>query len=360
MAEPTVLVVDDNPAFADNLAEILGDAGYRVLTAGSCADARVSGAQGFDVALVDLRLPDGAGTDLAQQLKEQTPDAEVILLTGHASTESAAAAVRAGAFAYLVKPAATPDILLTIEQAARKVQLAAEKRELGRRAQRAEKLAAVGTLAAGLSHEIRNPLNAASLQLMVLERRLRKTVQPEALEPLMEPLALVQAEIKRLSGFLEEFLQFARPREIVKARLDLDELVGRVIDLLQPEAAAAQVSLQWKRGDVGSIDADSARLQQAALNLVINAVQATPRGGQVRVATRTVDQQVELSIEDTGRGIAPEMREKIFEPFFTTKEGGTGLGLPVVHWIVQQHEGALSVETGSDGGARFVMRLPRS
>ena len=98
----------------------------------------------------------------------------MILLTGHASTESAAAAVRAGAFAYLVKPTPPGDLLLTVEQALQKVRLVEERRELARRAQRAEKLAAVGTLAAGLSHEIKNPLNAAALQLTVLERRLKR------------------------------------------------------------------------------------------------------------------------------------------------------------------------------------------
>jgi len=268
--------------------------------------------------------------------------------------------VRAGAFAYLVKPAATPDILLTIEQAVRKVHLAFEKREYGRRAVRAEKLAAVGTLAAGLSPEIRNPLNAASLQLMVLERRLRKTeLQPEALAPLLEPLGLVQAEIKRLSGFLEEFLQFARPRELQRARLDLDELAERVMELMRPEATANQLIFEWRRGDVGSIDADSSRLQQALLNLVINAIQATPAGGRVAVASRLDGNRVQLSVDDSGRGIPPEVRDKIFEPFFTTKEGGTGLGLPVVHWIVQQHGGVISVEPSPLGGTRFLLSLPR-
>src|SRR5205807_1206434 len=117
--------------------------------------------------------------------------------TGFATLETAIAAVRAGAFAYLVKPCSTSNLLLTIEQALRQTRLNAEKRELSRRAQVAEKLAAVGTMTAGLSHEIRNPLNAASLQLAVLERRVRKLTSAEQ-PSLLEPLGLVREEIGRL------------------------------------------------------------------------------------------------------------------------------------------------------------------
>src|SRR5207249_4638182 len=155
----------------DNLRETLEDEGYSVATAGAVAQALKAAAPGFDVALVDLKLPDGDGAALTEQLRREHPDAAIVMLTGNATVETAAAAVRSGAFAYLVKPCSTPDLLLTLEQALRHVRLQAEKRELARRANVAEKLAAVGTMTAGLSHEIRNPLNAASLQLAVLERR---------------------------------------------------------------------------------------------------------------------------------------------------------------------------------------------
>ena len=147
------------------------------------------------------------GTALGRVLKEKYPDSQLILLTGHASTESAAAAVRVGAFAYLVKPTPSHDLLLTVAQAVQKVRLVAETRELARRAQRAEKLAVVGTLSAGLSHEIKNPLNAAALQLTVLDRRLKRLGNIPA--EIFEPLVIVQAEIKRLAAFLDDFLKFA-------------------------------------------------------------------------------------------------------------------------------------------------------
>ena len=354
MTDRTLLLVDDNAAFVDNLAEIFEAEGYRVRRAGTCAEARNE--SGFDVALVDLMLPDGDGTKLAGELKAATPDAEIILLTGHASTESAAAAVRAGAFAYLVKPAAIPDLVLAVEQAMRQVRLGEEKRDLGRRAQRAEKLAAVGTLAAGLSHEIRNPLNAAALQLTVLERRLRKL--PDIPENIWEPLSLVQSEILRLNQFLEEFLQFARPRDLTLAPLELDAIVNAIVTLLEPQAAAAQVRLE-KSGSPAPAMADGTRLQQALFNLVLNAIQATPPGGTVRVETTAIGDDAIVIVEDSGPGVPRELRERIFEPFFTTKESGSGLGLPLVHAVVQQHGGSLTLDP-RPGGARFVMRQPRA
>ncbi|HEX4458847.1 MAG TPA: ATP-binding protein [Polyangia bacterium] len=353
----TVLVIDDNAALVDNLIEILEDAGYETRHADTCAAARDASHAAFDVALIDLRLPDGDGTELARELKQRAPDSQLILLTGHASTESAAAAVSAGAFAYLVKPTPPGDLLLTVAQAVQRVRLVTDGRELAKRAQRAEKLAAVGTLAAGLSHEIKNPLNAAALQLTVLERRLKRLDGLPA--DIFEPLVIVQAEIKRLAGFLDDFLRFSRPRELKRGATDLAHLVRQVAELLQPQAHAALLELRTRIEPLPPIDIDEARLQQALVNLALNGLQATPSGGWVRLEVRADGDGVELAVEDSGPGVSEAARERIFEPFFTTKDAGTGLGLPLVHSIVQQHEGTISVERGEVGGARFVIRLPR-
>jgi signal transduction histidine kinase len=356
-----VLVVDDNADFVDNLQEILGAEGYAVVCATSCAQARGALPRGADLALVDLRLPDGDGLALASELKAALPELEVILLTGHATLESAAAAVRAGAAAYLLKPCATPELLATVEQAMRQVRLQGEKRELSRRAQVAEKLAAVGTMTAGLSHEIRNPLNAAALQLSVLERRVRKL--PADQQPaLMEPLALVRDEIRRLDHVLEDFLQFARPVQLVTRPLDLGALVKAVADLYAADAARRQVSVDLDCSPVPAVQGDEGRLRQVLVNLTLNALDATPAGGRIRFSCRHLadDHQVELILEDSGPGVPEAILPRIFEPFFTTKTSGSGLGLPIVHAIVTQHGGVIRAENGPSGGARMVVRLPAS
>lgn len=357
---PRILVVDDNAAFLDNLRELLDDAGYQADGAASIQEALQKAKSGFDVALVDLRLPDGDGTALARELKERVPESEVVLLTGFATLETAVEAVRAGACAYLMKPCAPQELLLTLEQAMRQVRLHAEKRELARRAQTTEKLAAVGTMTAGLSHEIRNPLNAAALQLSVLERRLRKL--PETQQgPLLEPLLLVRDEIRRLDHILEDFLQFARPREFRPESVDVGPLLRRVVDLLSGQAETRKVKLELVGAEaVPPVAGEEERLRQVLINLALNALDATPAGGVVQVSAGEEPGRVWITVDDTGPGIPQEVRDRIFEPFFTTKAEGSGLGLSIVHAIVTQHGGTLEVGTSPRGGARFILRLPKT
>ena len=362
-ARARLLVVDDNEGLVENLCEILGAAGYAARGATTCGRAlALARDEGFDVALVDLRLPDGDGTALAPQLKELSPDGEVVLLTGFATLESAMAAVRAGACAYLVKPCATQELLVTVEQAMRQVRLHAEKRELARRAQMAEKLAAVGTMTAGLSHEIRNPLNAAALQLSVLERRVNRLPR-EAQRPLLEPLTLVRDEIRRLDHILEDFLQFARPREFAAKPIAIGPVVNKVLDLLGAQAERRAVRFARDVDPTPPIAGDEERLRQVLVNLGLNALEAVKEGGLVRVSSRLApgaeaSPAVEILVDDDGPGVPPESRDRIFEPFFTTKARGSGLGLSIVHAIVTQHEGRLRVEESPEGGARFVVSLP--
>jgi two-component system sensor histidine kinase HydH len=357
---PRVLLVDDNAALVDNLRETLEDEGYAVATAGSVAQTTEAAAAGFDVALVDLKLPDGDGTELTGKLRRDHPDASIVMLTGNATLETAIAAVRAGAFAYLVKPVSTPDLLLTLEQALRQVRLQAEKRELSRRAQVAEKLAAVGTLTAGLSHEIRNPLNAASLQLVVLERRVHKLTAVDQ-APLLEPLKLVRDEIARLEHLLQDFLQFARPRELNSQPLLLEPLLLAVSNLLAGEAERRGVLLERDLPlDLPRIQGEDERLRQVLMNLALNALEATPRGGRIRIVAQARAEDVWIAVDDSGPGIDAQVRQRIFEPFFSTKASGSGLGLPIVHAIVSQHGGAVGVETSPLGGARFWFTLRRA
>jgi len=366
--KPRILVVDDNAALVENLTEILEGAGYSVHGAGTCSVALSLARDGFDVALVDLRLPDGDGTALAPQLKDVSPDGEVVLLTGFATLESAVAAVRAGACAYLVKPCATQELLVTVEQAMRQVRLHGEKRELSRRAQTAEKLAAVGTMTAGLSHEIRNPLNAAALQLSVLERRIQRLAR-DAQPSLLEPLTLVKDEIRRLDHILEDFLQFARPREYVPRPVDVASLITKVLDLLGGEAERRGVRLERDLDPVRPVAGDEERLRQVLVNLGLNALEAVSEQGLIRVSCRADPDApdlpgggplVAIAVDDDGPGVPAESRERIFEPFFTTKAKGSGLGLSIVHAIVTQHGGRIHVEDSPEGGARFVLSLPQA
>jgi len=224
-----------------------------------------------------------------------------------------------------------------------------DERALAMRTARAERLAALGTMAAGLAHEIRNPLNAAQLQLTLLQRRLPRG------DVASQPAASAAAEIRRLGALVEEFLQFARPQPLRTARADLRATAQSVTALMAPEAVAAGVELALVPGDPVPAIIDEERLKQVLLNLLRNGFEASGKGGQVRIEVRLENGAARLEVADDGPGFADG--DPVFEPFFTTKEGGTGLGLAIVHRIVTDHGGRIDAGRRA-GWTVFTITLP--
>jgi two-component system sensor histidine kinase HydH len=222
------------------------------------------------------------------------------------------------------------------------------------RTRRAERLAALGTMAAGLAHELRNPLNAAQLQLSLAERKLAGSSTP-APKRARHAVAVAQTELKRLAGLVSDFLQFAKPNPLELKRIDLLSLAKQLHELLRPEAAEFGVTLLLEPGSSLELDVDEAKMKQVMLNLMRNAIEASPRGATVRTRIETDGEQGRLIVEDAGPGIAPDA--PIFEPFFTTKSNGTGLGLAIVHRIVLDHAGTVHVES-RPGLTQFSVSLP--
>jgi PAS domain S-box-containing protein len=224
------------------------------------------------------------------------------------------------------------------------------------RTRRAQRLAALGTMAAGLAHEIRNPLNAAHLQLTLVQRRLGRAGSPDNAGA-AQAAELAATEMKRLASLVEEFLQFARPQPLRLASGDLRATADTIATLLKPEAGAAGVELRVE-GASATAEYDDERMKQVLHNLVRNAVEATGRGGHVSISVEPRDGEVLLAVLDDGPGLeSPDA--PIFEPFYTTKEGGTGLGLAIVHRIVSDHGGRVDVES-RPGRTMFRVRLPRA
>lgn len=222
------------------------------------------------------------------------------------------------------------------------------------RNQQQERLAAVGTLAAGLAHEIRNPLNGALLHVSVLERALAKSGDAG---DALEAVHVVGDEIRRLARLVTDFLDFARPRPLQRAPASARALTERAIQLVSASADAAKVELS---ADLPSRDlvfeADPQRLEQVVLNLLQNAIEAlAPHGGHVVVRARREPRHVWIEVEDDGPGLpgaAP-----VFDAFYSTKSHGTGLGLAIVHRIVTDHGGTIDVDS-RPGRTRFRLRIP--
>jgi PAS domain S-box-containing protein len=235
-----------------------------------------------------------------------------------------------------------------------------ERLELERRAAESEALAHMGTLAAGLAHEIRNPLNAAGLQLHLLGRAIDRLSDEEERVPLKARVEIVASELKRLAHLLGDFLELARPKPISRDCVDMVALLERVLALHEPAAQARGIAVQ--RALVPALArGDRERLEQVFHNLIVNAIEASTAGGVV-----TVQLEVEAgspptivaSVHDRGRGIPAAILARVYEPFFTTKPAGTGLGLTIVRQIVQRHGGAVLIDSIEGQGTRVSIRLP--
>ncbi len=235
-----------------------------------------------------------------------------------------------------------------------------EGRELERRAAESEALAHMGTLAAGLAHEIRNPLNAAGLQLHLLGRSVDRLSDDDRVG-LRQRVDIVASELKRLEHLLGDFLELARPRPIARERVALHELVERVLALHDAAASARNITID-RRIAACDVRGDRERLQQVFHNLVVNALEASSDGGQIVVdvtaETESDPPIVVAAVRDEGRGIPPATLARIFEPFFTTKAAGTGLGLTIVRQIVQRHGGEVLIDSVESQGTRVALRLP--
>jgi two-component system, NtrC family, sensor histidine kinase HydH len=238
------------------------------------------------------------------------------------------------------------------ETAQRLSKVYGELQEKFERMQRDDRLYALGQLAAGLAHEIRNPLASISGAVGIV-RRGQSSAQKTA-----ECLEIIQKECQRLSRLLTSFLDFARPRSPNFLNIGMEPLFDSVLGLAEHAVNGAAISLRREIPPGLTFDCDPEQLKQVLLNLVINAIQAMPDGGEVVIAARSEGEKVIIEVRDRGCGVTQEQMEHLYDPFFTTKENGTGLGLPVAHQIVAHLGGVLSARDNPDRGMTFSVELP--
>jgi two-component system sensor histidine kinase PilS (NtrC family) len=230
-----------------------------------------------------------------------------------------------------------------------------ELRRLELHARRAERLATVGHLAAGIAHEIRNPLASISGSIELLRQ------SPQASEDDRTLMSIVHREIQRLNVLIGDLLDYANPRPKQAVDLDLGVLVDEVLQVARGDQHFAAIELKRTVDAPLRVHADPAKLRQVLWNLLRNAADAAIAGGKhVHIEARAQDTAVRVVVEDDGPGIPRELMTRMFEPFFTTKPHGTGLGLATCHAVVAEHDGAIDVETEPGKGTRMVVTLPRS
>jgi signal transduction histidine kinase len=469
-AKARVLVVDDHTELADNIVEILTSEDNPIasecVSVRTAEDALEAARKGvFELALIDLHLPDVHGLELAEQLRNESPHIQVVIITGDASVESAIGALNKGAFGYVIKPFRAQQLLENSTRAIERARLLMEREELRaelerserrnrdvidgvpafvaaldeqsklvvwnsqlervtgftrqemlgtsgagivndegttrlplkggghrsarwtlaavpklaggaaityalgvdvteesemqRRASRAERLAAVGTLAAGLAHEVRNPLNSATLQLQLLERKAsRGNVDTEAL---MGIVRIVKGEIERLEDLVRDFLAFAKPQVFEPKPGDLNRVVEGVLALLAVETKDANIHVRFAMDrTIGNVMFEEQSLKQVILNLARNSIEAMRAngGGTLTLVTKPVSDKAAVALQVIDDGPGFDDNAPVFDAFYTTKEGGTGLGLAIVHRIITEHGGTIGVES-KPGRTAFTIHLPQ-
>ena len=227
-----------------------------------------------------------------------------------------------------------------------------ERDAIRARLSEAEQLAQIGQLAASLAHEIKNPLAGISGAIQVIRDNMRPS------EPHYPVLGEVLRQINRLDRTVKDLLVYARPKPPRYQRCELPRTVDRVVTLLRKEPEFQRLRFDYvNERDLPAIEADEHQLEQLVMNLLLNAAQASPEGGLVRVSTAARDGGVQLMVEDRGCGMSPEVAARAMEPFYTTKARGTGLGLPICRKIVDAHGGQIAIRSSPGQGTAVTVQL---
>ncbi len=227
-------------------------------------------------------------------------------------------------------------------------------RQIGKQLQTAERLSAISRITGGVAHEVKNPLNAILMHVELARMKLAKG--DHDLTPQMD---IIGSEIVRLDRVVKTFLDFTRPVELHLIEVPLETFVNEIADLARPlaEAARIRVSVEQQAGNA-RIGVDLDLLKQAMLNVVMNAIEAMPDGGDLRLESSVNGDDAEIRVSDTGSGIAPELKSKVFGLYFTTKQSGSGIGLAMTFRIVQLHDGTIDFTSEPGKGATFIIRIP--
>jgi signal transduction histidine kinase len=328
--------------------------------------------------LSDQRMVGMTGMEFLQEVRKRHPEIVTMLVTAYSDLDVLAEGVNAGLlYSYILKPWEVKDLKIALSRGIEHYYLVSERDRLHReqietlkKMARANRLSAVGTLAAGVAHEIRNPLVSIQTFLEMVPQKLAELSlsDPEKLDKeFWEQFhTLSYSEIQRIRNLISELINFARltPPDFNEA--DLTRVVQTMVELTRKEAARKGVKVK-SHLDPGLplVLIDVSRIKQVLLNLILNALQAMKEGGDMEILARSVNQRdrgqcVQLIVRDHGEGIPEKIQEQLFDPFFTTKDPGEGigLGLTICHQIMEEHGGEIEIKSQTGVGTEAILTLP--
>lgn len=380
-----ILVVDDDRVILELASIVLRSDGYSVQTAGDGIRAlNLMAEEPFELVLLDFMMPNKDGLEVLREIKENFPDIAVIIFTGMGSENIAVSAMKAGAADYIIKPFRNHDLLERTAAVLRSRRLELHNRELLAERERhlheieqwnvelekrvaekseelesahaeiiqAEKLATLGHLAAGLTHEIRNPLNSINLFAQILKNN--ADAPPQS----VEFLERIQSEIDRIDNLLIKLLSVSRSQSRIHSAVEMAAVAEEVLSSFQPQIAAQKIHLQQKIVATSPFYGDEEEIRQVFTNLISNALHAMPDGGELWLSVLPLANAIRIEIGDTGCGIPPEHQSRIFDPFFTTRPKGTGFGLSGVLRTIKTYNGKISLTSQINEGTTFTVLLP--
>ena len=375
--EIAILLVDDEKDFREILSKRLARRRIRVLEAAGAAEAlRLLEQTPVEVIVMDVKMPEMDGIEALRCVKERSPATEVILLTGHADTRDGVEGIKSGAFDYLHKPVEIEHLVRKITQAHNKIRRGiAEKQEAEFRERVkqqmvvAERLAALGTMATGVAHEINNPLaiiqeSAGWLGQILAAPEMRDIPRRADFEKALDRIHKAVDRARRITQQLLQAVKTQSAERVDPASMtevDLKGLAEESMALVGSEAAAKKIDISLESVAPHPVAwSDPYALLQVLLNLLTNSIEATDGGGRITITLSASQEEARIAIQDTGSGISPENLTRIFEPFFTTKGvgQGTGMGLYVSWGIVTKLGGMITAASRPGEGTLFTITLP--
>ena len=379
-----ILIVDDEKVTMKNLEHVMKKEGYEVVGTESGKNAlKLLDESQFDVVLTDSKMEEVDGLQILKRCRELYPDTEVIMITGYATLESAIYAMKQGAFYYIAKPFKLDEVRKVVKEAVEKVRLKKEnialldaKSSLERAVEEAvekinekhaqliaaEKLAILGTFAAGVAHEINNPLAIINEKAGLMKDILEMSDNYKHKTRFLNLLDAIFESVNRCRRVTHRILGFARKTEVSIEIFDINDIIKHSTVFLEKEILYKNIRLELNlKENLPKVRSDKGQLQQVFLNVIKNAIDAVENGGIVAVSTDIKDENmVKVSIKDNGHGISDEDLKHMFEPFYTTKEKGkgTGLGLSITYGIVKNLGGDILVESEVNKGTTFIVEIP--
>lgn len=366
-----LLLIDDEPGIRRMMSLDLSADGYQVRTA---EDGR-SGLLAFDaerpdIVLTDLKMPGMDGIEVLRRIKAQSPETEVIVITGHGDLELAIQSLQLGASDFITKPVNEAALSVALKRAKEHLSLRTELKaytegleqrvaEATAQVLASERLAAVGQSMSALVHSIKNILSG----LKGGNYLVRQGLKTDKRHIIQQGLEMLERNVNRISSLCYDLLSFGKPRKPELCPVDLREICADAVEYMWPEAEAREVDLDLaERPQALVCHVDRKAILDAILNLVSNAIDAaaTVAEGQVRLAVEDGEDFFALAVSDNGPGLDEEAQRKVFQGFYSSKgAAGTGLGLMVCQKIAQEHGGRVELDNRPGQGATFRLVLPR-